>query len=214
MHIQRLYWDSQSRRTFVHNVGVEPTLKRYNPELPLWQNVKRSPPQCPSSHQNTVWWIRRAFSGDLQNTLCYGFNEKGIHITHWHWIGLHPDTPALLTNAFYYLLICWHGTSSGEWNPVFLRFIFQRFDFRARNNSVWQVKLYCLTPQTILFGSRNTIVPGTFWQYSENEMYSFLKSKPFSGVSVSVLLHSLAVLSLYSRMHVSWKRENGNLWKA
>ena len=24
--------------------------------------------QCPSSHQNTIWWIRRAFSGDSQNT--------------------------------------------------------------------------------------------------------------------------------------------------
>ena len=205
MHIQRLYWDSQSRRTFVHNVGVEPTLKRYNPELPFWQNVKRSPPQCPSSHQNTVWWIRRAFSGDLQNTLCYGFDEKGIHITHWHWIGLHPDTPALLTNAFYYLLICWHGTSSGEWNPVFLRFIFQRFDFRTRNNSVWQVKLYCLTPQTILFGSRNNIVPGTFCLYSENEMYSFLKSKASFRHSVCNHSHFVSRLSDFRKVRVSTK---------
>ncbi|CDD84013.1 unknown [Bacteroides sp. CAG:462] len=41
-------------------------------------------------------------------------------------------------------------------------------------------KLYCLTPQTILFGSRNNIVPGTFCLFFENEMYSFLKSKAFS----------------------------------
>ena len=93
-----------------------------------------------------------AFSGDSQNTLCYGFNEKGIHITHWNWIGVHPAKPAHLNIAFYYLLMCWHGTSSGEWNSVFLRFIFQRFDFRAWNNRVWRMKLYCLTRQTILFG--------------------------------------------------------------
>ena len=43
------------------------------------------------------------------------------------------------------------------------------------------MKLYCLTPQTILFGSRNNIVPGTFCLFFENEMYSFLKSKAFSG---------------------------------
>ena len=89
-----------------------------------------------------------------------------------------------LCPAFYYLPICWHGTPSGEWNPVFLRFIFQRFDFRARNNCVWQVKLYCLRRQTILFGSQNNIVPGTFCLFFENEMYSFLKWRAFSRCSV------------------------------
>ena len=36
--------------------------------IAFWQNVKRRGLQCPSSHQNTVWWIRRAFSSDSQNT--------------------------------------------------------------------------------------------------------------------------------------------------
>ena len=41
--------------------------------------------------------------------------------------------------------------------------------------------------ETILFGSRNNIVPGTFCLYSENEMCSFLKSKAFSGIFVCII---------------------------
>jgi len=81
------------------------------------------------------------------------------------------DTQCPVYHPFWNLPICWHGSSSGEWNSLLFTSIFQRFDFRARNNGVWEVKLYCLTPQTILFGSRNNIVPGTFCLFFENEMY-------------------------------------------
>ena len=88
--------------------------------------------------------------------------------------------------SFYYLPICWRRPSSRERNSLLFTSTFQRFDFRGRNNSVWGMKLMCLTRQTILFGSRNNIVPGTFCSYSGNEMYSFLKSKAFLGGFVCI----------------------------
>ena len=78
-------------------------------------------------------------------------------------------------HVFYYHPNYWQHAPSSEWNSELFTSIFQRFDFRAWNNRVWRGKLYCLTRQTILFGSRNNIVPGTFCQSSENEVYSFLK---------------------------------------
>ena len=82
-------------------------------------------------------------------------------------------------DAFYYHPNYWQHTPSSEWNSELFTSTFQRFDFRAWNNRVWRMKLYCLTRQTILFGSRNNIVPGTFCLYSENEVYSFLKWRTF-----------------------------------
>ena len=43
-----------------------------------WQSVKRRSPQCLSSHQNTVWWIPRPFSGDSQNTHCRPFDPDAV----------------------------------------------------------------------------------------------------------------------------------------
>ena len=121
--------------------------------------------------------------------------------------GFHANSPRSQSNAFYYLPICWHGTPSSERNPVFLRFIFQRFDFRGRNNRVWQVKLYCLTPQTILFGARNNIVPGTFCLFFENEMYSFLKWRTFFRHSVCNHSRFVSRLSDIRKGRVSRKGE-------
>ena len=54
-------------------------------------------------------------------------------------------------------------------------FLFSKDLTSGHENSVWGMKLMCLTRQTILFGSRNNIVPGTFCLFFENEMFSFLK---------------------------------------
>ena len=128
-----------------------------------------------------------AFSGDSRNADCR-------QLLLFRFL---PGVPADGTCRFVYsywllpaLLIASEMLTASffrEWNSEFLSSIFQRFDFRGRNNRVWQVKLYCLTPQTILFGLRNNIVPGTFCLYSENEMYSFLKSKSFSGIFVCII---------------------------
>ena len=116
--------------------------------------------------------------------------------------------------SFYYLPICWYGTPSGEWNSLLFTSIFQRFDFRARNNCVWQVKLYCLTRQTILFGSRNNIVPGTFCLFFENRMYSFLKSRSFSGLFIHIRSRSRAGLPDFWKVRVSRKHWNPQIMSA
>ena len=166
MHIQRLYWDSQSRRTFVHNVGVEPTLKRYNPELPFWQNVKRSPPQCPSSHQNTVWWIPRPFSGDSQNT--YGCRFHPFRFT--------TNSTAGSVASFFYRtsgLTCPFNTFRfvdtahllENETPIFflsspdhLTFAGQTILFEKWNYIVWLVKHLCFARETILFEPQNVSI--------------------------------------------------------
>ena len=104
-----------------------------------------------------------------------------------------------------YLPICWHCPSSGVRNSEFFASIFQRFDFRARNYIVWEVKLMCLPRQTILFGSRNNIIPGTFCLFSENRMYSFLKSKAFSGRFVCNHSRFISRLSDFRKVWVSRK---------
>ena len=53
-------------------------------------------------------------------------------------------------DAFYYHPNYWQHTPSSEWNSELFTSTFQRFDFRAWNNRVWRMKLYCLTRQTIL----------------------------------------------------------------
>ena len=108
-----------------------------------------------------------------------------------------------------YLPICWHSPPSGVRNSEFFASIFQRFDFRARNNCVWEGKLYCLTPQTILFGSRNNIFPGTFCLFFENRMYSFLKSKAFFGRFVCNHSRFISRLSDFQKAWVSRKRRFG-----
>ena len=108
-----------------------------------------------------------------------------------------------------YLPICWHSPPSGVRNSEFFASIFQRFDFRARNNIVWEGKLYCLTPQTILFGSRNNIFPGTFCLFFENRMYSFLKSKAFFGRFVCNHSRFISRLSDFQKAWVSRKRRFG-----
>ena len=55
------YWTGRPDRSPLHSRGGHYWIA-------FWQNVKRRGLQCPSSHQNTVWWIRRAFSSDSQNT--------------------------------------------------------------------------------------------------------------------------------------------------
>ena len=117
---------------------------------------------------------------------------------------LHPNP-----HPFYYLLIFWRSTPSREWNSKFFSFILQRFDFRAWNNRVWRGKLYCLTRQTILFGSRNNILPGTFCLFSGNGMYSFPKQETFSKVFVHVSLHFISSLTGIWKVFVSGKRQFG-----
>ena len=146
-----------------------------NHPFSVWHFVQGSPPQCLSSHQNTIWWIRRAFSGDSQNTLWHKFASSDIPMEVRRRPAVHTDTRFTVTCTLCHHLIFYVRGPSREWNSLFWHFIFQRFDFRARNNSVWGMKLYCLTPQTILFGSRNNIVPGTFCLFSENKVYSFPK---------------------------------------
>ena len=54
-------WTGRPDRSPLHSCGERSGIA-------FWQNVKRRGLQCPSSHQNTIWWIRRAFSSDSQNT--------------------------------------------------------------------------------------------------------------------------------------------------
>ena len=89
---------------------------------------------------------------------------------------------------FYYHPICWHGSPSSEWNLMFLRFIFQTFDFRGRNNIVWEVKQYCLTSQTQVFDAWNNIVWALKCKDFENEVYSFLKPIPLFRLFVCIHL--------------------------
>ena len=150
-----------------------------------WQSVKRRLPQCLCSRQNTSWWIswhsqairKIHFAADGRWMLSL-WADRGVPL-------FITDTWHAVFHAFRNLPICWNGTPSGEWNSGFITSIFQRFDFRAWNNSVWVMKLMCLTRQTILFGSRNNIVPGTFCLFSENEMYSFLKWKAVFASNVN-----------------------------
>ena len=112
-------------------------------------------------------------------------------------------------HAFYYHPNYWQHTPSSEWNSELFTSIFQRFDFRTWNNRVWRVKLYCLTRQTILFGSRNNILPGTFCLFSGNGMYSFPKQETFSKVFVHVSLHFISSLTGIWKVFVSGKRQFG-----
>ena len=66
-------------------------------------------------------------------------------------------------------------------------------------------KLYCFMSQTILFGSRNNMVAGTFCPYSENEMYSFLKSKADSAIFSNICLQLASGLSGIGKVRVSAK---------
>ena len=78
-------------------------------------------------------------------------------------------------HTWWYLPIYWHASSSSERNPEFLPFILRTFDFHGWNNIVWEVKLYCLTRQTLVFRTWNNIVWASKCKYFENKMYSFLK---------------------------------------
>ena len=66
-------------------------------------------------------------------------------------------------------------------------------------------KQSCLGHETILFGSRNNIVPGTFCLFFENKMYSFLKSKSFFGHFVCNHSRFISRLSDSWKGRVSWK---------
>ena len=78
-------------------------------------------------------------------------------------------------HTWWNLPIYWHASHSSERNPEFLPFILRIFDFHGWNNIVWEVKLYCLTRQTLVFRMWNNIVWASKCKYFENEMYSFLK---------------------------------------
>ena len=54
-------WTGRPDRSPLHSCGERSGIT-------FWQNVKWRGLQCPSSHQNTIWWIRRVFSSDSQNT--------------------------------------------------------------------------------------------------------------------------------------------------
>ena len=128
--------------------------------IAFWQNVKRRGLQCPSSHQNTIWWIRRAFSS--QNTDwcrqgCWNNIPEGVG-NGWvsFFLFLFPYIPLFITFRFvdstlllenethFFLLPFSKDWTSGRETMVFGRW----------NYIVWGGKLYCLARETILFRAR------------------------------------------------------------
>ena len=135
--------------------------------IAFWQNVKRRGLQCPSSHQNTVWWIRRAFSSDSQNTDwcrqgCWNNIPEGVG-NGWvsFFLFLFPYIPLFITFRFvdstlllesethFFLLPFSKDLTSGRETIVFGRW----------NYIVWGGKLYCLAHETILFRARFVCFP-------------------------------------------------------
>ena len=159
-----------------------------------WQNVKWIAWECLSSHQNTIWWIswhsqairRIHFDAYLCRMLSlWSVIRVKSFIANARW---------MLPDALWKLPIYWRYSPSGEWNLRFLSFIFRIFDFHGWNNIVWEVKLYCLTRQTLVFRSQNNIVWASKCKYLGIEMYSFLKLEAFWATFVSITLHLLASL--------------------
>ena len=74
----------------VYKVGASPIppapfkSTRYISLFPLlssYQIVKRSVRECPSSHQNTSWWVKKAFSSDSQNTCWKQSTPNAVPVT-------------------------------------------------------------------------------------------------------------------------------------
>ena len=149
------YWTGRPDRSPLHSWGG-------HSGIAFWQNVKRRGLQCLSSHQNTVWWIRRAFSGDSQNTDwcrkgCWNNIPEGVG-NGWvsFFLFLFPYIPLFITFRFvdstlllesethFFLLSFSKDLTSGRETIVFGRW----------NYIVWGGKLYCLARETILFRAR------------------------------------------------------------
>ena len=171
----------------------------------IWQNVKRRRWDCPRLHQNTIWWISwhsqairkiRIAAGSARILSCRKVPSS---------VSFPTDIFCFLKYTLWKLPICWHPSPSSEWNLHFLHFLLQRFDFRGRNNIVWEMKLYCLTSQTQVFRGRNNIVWALKCKDSEIQLYSFLKSKAFSSVFVCIHLQLRAGLTDFRKVRVSWK---------
>ena len=153
-------------RASMRKGGFRPTPGDYCPlsvvhcqerRLPLtaeevfWQNVKRRTRQCPSSHQNTIGWIPRPFSGDLQNTHWHKFAPSVI-------ISTQPKSGILPIRQQDS-----HTAHMMKPSDLLTRLTFQRtkpgvFAFHPPNIWLPRMKQYCLGSETILFDSSNTCV--------------------------------------------------------
>ena len=163
------YWHSQAVPAAGHQWGREDSAPRLGvivhypssivkrngcpltAEEVFWQNVKRRPPQCPSSHQNTIGWIPRPFSGNSQNTHWHKFAPSVIIPTQPKSDNLpirHQDS---------------HTAHMMKPSDLLTRLTFQRtkpevFAFHPPNIWLPWMKQYCLGSETILFDSSNTCV--------------------------------------------------------
>jgi len=137
-------WVGRPDRSPLHSCGGRSGIA-------FWQNVKRRGLQCPSSHQNTIWWIRRAFSSDSQNT-------------DWCRQGRWNDIPEGVGNGwvsffcFRFLMVPFLLPSDLLTRHTFWRKKPGVFAFQFPKIWLPGAKQLCLAGETILFEAANYIV--------------------------------------------------------
>ena len=140
------------RRRRMQSLGMHGAL------LSFCQNVKRTPLKIHSSHQNTSWWPKQPFFGNLQNAPCchiysYCFITEE-NTSEWN----HQESEPGNVGRILTLSDLTSPGTNQEWMTLKLYFKNAKQAFHLPNSWLRRMKQYCLPHETQVFDLPNNIV--------------------------------------------------------